>query len=365
MSATLSSRLLATVGLSIALGAAPAAFAQTFSYQAGAVLSPDAGIPFASESIGAPSVVYDTINDRFLMAFEARTPLTDADCPQGIWALGLAHSSDGVTWTIVSNPMLLPSPGDGTYYSCVAAQPTALFDDTNNGRLHVLFKAEEDETSCTTSSYTTCPYTGIGRLRVVFNAAGGVQNITVQNTPVLELDGPGGHPSMVQDGSTFAMTYQRYPNIYRTASSVLSSFGTGSLILDVNADWSSGDTSDTGGGTSWVYDEFKSPALVCDDSISFPWAMWVGSVNTNYGAVVDGGWGKAISSTGSSWALSQSPTETWTNDTDFRHWDVLRLITGDYLMWYSEKDGSGDSAIYFGGTTLSFNNSDVQTKNCP
>lgn len=342
--------------------ATPAA-AQTFTTQSSPVLSPQPGIPFASRSIGAPAVAYDSIRDRFLMAFESLTPNTDPDCPQGIWALGLAASDDGVDWTVLGTPMVLPSPGSSTYYSCVAAHPAAVFNPAGNGSLYVLFKAEEDESSCASSPYPTCPYTGIGRVRVAFNAGGGVSSVNISSTPVLTLNGPGGHPSFVLNNGTFAMLYQRYPDLYRTSSSNINSFSNGALTFDASAAWGD-DPSDTAAGNGWVHDEFKSPSVLCDDSKLFPFAAWVGSVDTNFGTVLQGAWGKAISTTGVSWNLASTASTSWEDNDDWRHWDMLRLVTGDYLVWYSKKNGSGVSEIYFGGTTLSFNNSDVESRIC-
>ena len=345
--------LLVVAWVSLPRGAA----GQTFSYRSSAVLSPQSGLTWASESVGAPSVAYDTVHDRFIMAFEARTPTTDADCPQGVWALGLATSTDGISWTVRSTPLIEPSPGDGTYYSCVAAHPAAVFRAVNNGELYVLFKAEQDEDTCTSG----CPYKGLGGVKVVFNASGNVSNVVIASSPVLSFSGPGGHPSFVKDGNNFKLLYQRYPDIYRTQSTNINSFSTGLVTFDASYDWAGNES------VGWEYDEFKSPSVLCDDSVAFPFAAWVGSVDTNFGEVVAGGWGKAISSSGASWDLSTSAIETWSDDDSWRHWDMLRLTTGDYLVWYSKKDSSGDSAIYFGGTptNLSFNNSDVESRICP
>ncbi|MBX2799389.1 MAG: hypothetical protein KTR31_17065 [Myxococcales bacterium] len=361
-----------SVALLLGLGTASTAQAQTWEIH-GEVLAPDSTIPFASESIGGPSVVYDTIHDRFVMVFEARTPTTDSRCPQGIWALGLATSTDGISWTMDSNPLLLPVPGSGDFYSCVAAHPAVVFTENGNGRLQVFFKAEEDTDSCKKSGFATCPYTGIGRMRVDFDKKGDVSTTNIQSTVVRQLDGPGGFPSVVLDGITFKLAYQTYPNV-RVAESVLfTSFPVGSVVFDVNADFSSGetgDTSDTGdteSGPQWVFDEFFSPSIICDDSFLFPDAMWVGSRDTRFGAVLEGGWGKGLKGASSSadWILSEAAGATWTNDDDWRHWEMLRLSTGDYLTWFSEKDASGDNSIHFGGTTLTFNNSDVESRICP
>ena len=350
----------------ISVWLAASAQAQTWQF-AGEVLAPDATIPFASESIGAPAVTYDSLHDQFIMIFEARTTLTDSRCPQGIWALGFATSPDGTTWTIDADPVLLPVPGSGTPYSCVAAHPAAVFGAIGNGLVQVYFKAEEDTDSCVTSSFSTCPYTGIGRLSISLDAAGEVNTVTVQASLVRELSAVGGFPSAARDGGNFYLAYQEYPNVRFAESAVFTSFPLGDVAFDVTSNFDPTGTGDSALGPLWVYDEFFSPSLNCDAGFLFPWNMWVGSRDTNFGAVVQGGWGKGLRGvlSTSPWTLSESPVDTWANDQAWRHWDVLRLSTGDYLVWYSQKDQSGNNSIYFGGTTLTFNNSDVESRDCP
>ncbi|HHO53790.1 MAG TPA: hypothetical protein ENK18_23685, partial [Deltaproteobacteria bacterium] len=62
----------------LALALPGMARAQAFTFDdVNPVLAPDPGVLWASESIGAPAVTYDSIRDRFLMVFESRTPFTD------------------------------------------------------------------------------------------------------------------------------------------------------------------------------------------------------------------------------------------------------------------------------------------------
>ncbi len=93
--------------------------------------------------------------------------------------------------------------------------------------------------------------------------------------------------------------------------------------------------------------------------------MWMVTVAVVILWIVEGAWAKAISSSAVNWALSTTTQQSWANNDEWRHWDVQRLITGNYLIWFSEKDVSGDSSIYFGGTTTTFNITDVQGKTCP
>jgi hypothetical protein len=341
------------------LFSAPAqAQSATWTFLPGAVLSPQASIPWASQSIGAPSVAYDSIRNRYMMMFETRLPGTDANCPQGLWGLGLATSPDGITWTINPLPIIAPNGTNGNYWECVAAHPAAVFvDDGVNGHLQVYFKAEQGVDGCP-SDPASCQYSGIGRLRVNLDASGAPSGLSVQANPPLPFSAGqvGGFPRVVQDAGTYVLAVQRYPDIHVTSSIAFTAFPPSSPVVTV-AQYSP--------FVSWVQDEFFSPTLVCDDSRAFPFAMFLGGRDTSFASIKTGAMAKAISSTPSFWALSTTPDFSWSTNNEWRHWDVQRLTTGDYLIWFSEKDGSGNNFIRFGGTTLSFNIADTQGKVCP
>jgi len=351
--------------MAAALCALPAssALAQTaasWTFLGGSVLSPQSTVTFASESIGSPSVVYDSIRDRFVMVFESRTPSTDPDCPAGIWALGMATSPNGTTWTMTTSPLLLPVPGSGNYFSCVAAHPAAVFLGGGNGSMQVFFKAQQDTAACATTipSWGCGEYTGVGRMRVRFDAVGAVQSISVQASPALSPAGgvAEGYPSVIKDGSTFYMAVQHYPNIELSSSASFTTFPAPTPVIELK---------DHLGVVPWVDDEFFNPSLMCDDSVAFPFAMFVGGRDTSFAKIRSGAMSKAISSASILWALSATPQVEWSTDDEYRHWDTQRLITGDYLLWFTERDANGDNFIRFGATNLVFNNSDVAGRICP
>ncbi len=340
------------------------------------VLEPDTSgaLPWMENSVSSPSVAYDPIRDQFYMVFESRI-LDPADgalvgCPQGLWGLGLATSPDGVTWTVDPDPIIEPVPGDGTYFSCVAAHPTILFEtpiQAPNGTIVVWFKAEQDEGVQALCGLPTEPnwgceqYTGVGRIRVPLFPDGTVHSVRIRGNPVI---GAGafpsiGYPKVYNDAGTYQMLVTMYPDIWVSDSIDHNAFGPPTVVMEV---------ADYQGAITWVRDEFFNPTAVCDDSATFPLASFVGGRDTDFGAVLSGGWGKAISTTGLSWVLGVDAQQEWFTDDEWRHWDILRLITDDYLVWFSQADtGSVPKVnrIYFGGTTLTFNNTDVQSKTCP
>jgi hypothetical protein len=325
-------------------------------------------------SVGAPSVAYDFLRDQFFMVFESRIldPVDGAlvGCPQGVWGLGLATSPDGLTWTVNSLPILEPVPGNGTYFSCVAAHPTILFETPPqfpDGSIIVWFKTEQDEgvlATCGTAAEPTwgCEqYTGIGRMRLALAADGSVTARRIRQNPVIGASTfPSiGYPKAFTAGGNYHMLLTMYPDIWHTSSIDPNAWDPPTLVMEV---------ADYQGAITWVRDEFFNPTSVCDDSALFPLASFVGGRDTNLGTVLSGGWGKAISVTGSSWVLGVDAQQEWMNDDDWRHWDVHKLVTGDYLVWFSQADAGTSpkvNRIYFGGTTLTFNNADVQSKSCP
>jgi len=318
--------------------------AQTFS-GLGQVLVPDAGISFASLSVGSPTITWDSRHDQLIMIFEALTPTTHANCSKGVWALGMATSTDGTTWTIESTAVVMPTPSTGNGYACVAAHPSAVFTNTgSNGRVQVYWKAE----STTNCSGDFCEYTGIGRARINLDATGGLGSVTIQAGTVIDFPATryGGYPRVVKDGSDFLLAVQLYPNVHTFTSTTPTSFSVGSLAFDP--------TDATFDNHSWVYDEFMSPAMICDDSGTFPYALWVGSKDTDFGVTQSGGIGKAVSNNFSTWFLNSTPSLSWSGDDAYRHFDAIKLDTDEYLLYYSQKDGSGNSSIFLTATDVNF-----------
>jgi len=339
------------------------------------VLEPDisGALPWMENSVGAPTVVYDNLRDRFIMIFESRIldPVDGAavGCSQGVWGLGMAESTDGLNWTIRNTPLIEPVPGSGTYFSCVAAHPTALFETPpGTGGIVVWFKTEQDEAAQATCGTPNEPswgcdqYTGIGRMRIMLNNAGNITNINVKNTPSIPPAAfPSiGYPKVYKKTGQYRMLLSFYPDIWTTTSATHDGWAAPTQVMEV-ADYT--------GAITWVRDEFFNPSSLCDDTVTFPLAAFPGGRHTGaLGVVESGGWGKAISSTGTSWVLGVAAQQEWANDNEFRHWDITRLVTGEYLIWFSQSDPGSNprvNRIYFGGTTATFNNTDVQSKVCP
>jgi hypothetical protein len=333
-----------------------------WSYETNPVLEPDPLKPYMATSVGSPAVVYDSIRGRWFMLFETKTATVDANCPQGVWGIGAAVSADGINWTPYASALLNPVPSGTRFWNCAASHPTAVFLPNGNGQIIAFFKAEQADDACSVvaPSWGCNVKVGFGRAQIFLNASGDPSVIGLSGTPVhVPTTTNFGFPKVVKVGNLYRILYQAYPDIVSTSSALLTSFPAATLEIDlVNGEKY---------GTTYAIDEWFNPAFVCDDDPTFEYATFVGARNTNAGTVIEGAWGKAIRDvwTGGSFALDLTPQVTWSTDDEWRHWDVTRLSTDEYLVWFDEKDGSGNNFIRFGGTDLAFNNSDAVSKVCP
>ncbi len=335
----------------LAFASSPVA-AQSFTSM-GQVLTPSGSVSFASRSVGAPSITWDSINDQMIMVFESLTPepTTGASytCGKGVWALGMATSPDGINnWTIDPTVVVMPKMTANHPYACVAAHPSAVFTPVGNGRVQVYWKAES-ETDCTGTDH--CEYTGVGRAVIHLTSGGAIDYVDIQTSSVLDFPEAryGGYPRVVKSNGDFYLALQIYPDIFTIKSNVKTTFNPDDRLRSFDQDSSDYDT------YSWVTDEFMSPALICDGT---DFELFVGSKNTDFGTTISGGLGLAVSDTtffGSNfWALNASPYLTWTGDSSYRHFDAIKLASGDHLLYYSVKGGSGLSSIYLASTDTGF-----------
>jgi hypothetical protein len=350
-----------------ALVLAGTARAQALPWQfvPGAVLGPNPAIPYMGSTVSSPAVVYDSNRGRMIMFFETRTPTVDPSCPGGVWGIGQATSTDGVTWTPRIVPALVPVPGSGTYYQCVAAHPTALYAPTIagviNGVATIWFKAEQGTVSCAPGPAWGCDQvTGIGKVRVAYNAAGTPITNSVHAVPVWDSpDGLAvGYPKVTRAGGQFRMLVQVYPDIWEGTSVGGNSFSP-SLALSLV---------DLQALFPYADNELFNPSSVCNDDPTYPNAMFVGARDTRHGAVVEGGWSKAFLDPAVGWVAEADIQQSWANDQEWRHWDVHKLSTGpdQYVVWFDEKDAAtGDNIIRFGGTDLTITGADLVSKTCP
>jgi hypothetical protein len=337
---------------------AGSAFAQqfTWSYQAGAVLSPDPASTYANVSVSNPSVVRDIFNNQYVMAFETKTTTVDANCPNGVWDIGFATSPDGITWTMQTTPAIAPNPASNNYYSCVAAHPSLIYRSTNPAAVPTMFLYFKAEGWAGANK-------GIGVAFIKFRSSGApyVRNLYAAPALVPSSGQTFATPHVIRQGSNYRMMVQEYPDILEYTSNSGTSFTTAGVTRFGLSTYQQPIV-------SWVDDEFYNPAYVCDDDPigSFDLRVFPGARDTNAGTVLSGAWSTAVAHRSIfSYVLNTTPEVTWANNTEWRHWDVLGLTTGDYLIYFDEKDVSGNNFIRLGGTDLTWNAADIRTRFCP
>ena len=146
-----------------------------------------AGVPgtFSAGGVGAPSVAWDPVQERYVMAFETQTGTADANCPEGYWSIGVASSEDGITWSQWGTAAVSPTPG--TPWACYAVHP-ALVRDTD-GTYHLWFKAGQGNDACNAGNpaWGCALQPGIGKVAGVIeldDKSDEIADVQAQITPI-------------------------------------------------------------------------------------------------------------------------------------------------------------------------------------
>lgn len=304
---------------------------------------------YTHNGIGSPSVVHRRRYNDYVMFFETRVTAPDADCIAGRWAVGVARSTDGKSWTVAPTPLVVPQAG--SYHACVVAHPYAVIDE--NGRdIHLWFKGEQGVQACNNQNkpWGCSTYTGVGYAKVSRNLQTLLQTVS---EPVLQVDNFG-YPAVVHKDGTWYMMVAKVPSFYLATSS------------QPDSGWSLAQPSPVmqPGVTTWAQDELFNPSLVCADEGSFPFHNYFGGRNKWRWKILDGGWGSALSSDATSWFVAAQAYFQFNGPSPWRHWDTIRVGTNDTLVWFSEKT-NGVNHIGFAGTTDTWVDSDVKSRLCP
>lgn len=275
---------------------------------------------------GSPSVVYDAVAGQFVMIYETRTAAPDATCLNGRWSLGLATSPDGVTFTDVGGPLL--SPTAGTPYACVAAHPSIV---QNGATTVVFFKAEKEAVA------GVARYAGVGRLVLSWDPLSSSYAVAVDPSVVITQQKAFGYVRALYDATAgvYRVALSRSPSptsVARMAVTAGPAAGPFPALTNVLA----------AGAVGWGPDEIFNPAVTCGVSQD-GFSLFLGGRLLN-GAVIDGqGLGRLTSADFSTWATGSagSIVDTANGDPEFRHWDVLPLGEGDFVVFYDDLGGPG------------------------
>jgi hypothetical protein len=280
------------------------------------------------------------------MAFETRLTGDVPECPVGRWAIGLARSRDGRTWTVDSAPLV--SPTTGTYYSCVAAHPALHFDGR---KFRLWFKAEQMLNVCANGA--TAPAWGCGRYTGIGYAwmPGPQASARVVAAPV--LSGPTlGYPSVARVDDVWRLAVTAAEDIYLGS-------GTDPQVLTLNAT----PTIEPGGYT-WSEDEMFEPVLGCRNTGN-RYLLAYGGRTTQRGSITSAGWAIGRSADGVTWTLPADAEVNWTGDNLWRHFDVLRVGASDFLVWYTERDAMSRVSVRFAYTSATWDARNFSPRTCP
>lgn len=284
----------------------------------------DAGdVPWVTEGVGSPSVVWDAIAGHFVMVYETQTGAADGTCLNGYWSLGLATSPDGITWTDAGGPLL--SPSTGTYYACVAAHPSIV---QNGGTTVVFFKAEKEQID------NVARYTGVGRMLLSWN--GTSYDVTGPDTTVVLTQKKAfGYVRALYDSTAgaYRVALSKFPQMMVTAGPAAGPFAPLTSAV-------------AQGDVGWGPDEVFNPAVACSPEDS-GFSLFLGgrtlSGTTTAPVVDDQGLGRMTSANFASWQTGSAgaTVATASGDPELRHWDVLPLGDADYAMFFDDKGGPG------------------------
>jgi hypothetical protein len=324
----------------------PLALGQEITIHEGWLLQPQPGT-FYANGIGSPTVAYDEAADQWVMFFETQFGGADNDCRVGRWGVGRATSPDGLSWTIDPNMVIEPDPA--TYYDCVVAHPTVLYDGTT---WHIWFKAHQQNTACVDTGVPE-PAWGCGAVTGVgYASSTDGRQFTVSDAPIINLSAFG-FPTVTRVDGTYRMLLA-FSNERNQIFELWQSVST-----DDGATWSTPQFVIGPGFSDWVEDEIYNPELVCDEAaVGGPFILYAGGRDTEPSPggpprLQTAGMGRAFSTDAVTWAWdgtealiewNLAPPPPALPDRDWRHWDVVR--TGEhFLFFFSQKDDQDRNRI--------------------
>jgi hypothetical protein len=309
------------------------------------LLEPQPGT-FYANGIGSPTVAYDDVVGEWVMYFETQYGPIDPECRQGRWGIGRATSPDGFDWSVDADLVL--SPAADTYYGCVLAHPTVLFD---GDQWHLWFKAHQSSEPCVDSGLPEPTWgceavTGVG---YATSPTGTNFNVTPQ--PIINLSSFG-FPTVTRVDGVYRMLLA-FSNARNQIFELWQS-----VSLDDGATWSTPQYVIGPGFALWVENEIYNPSLTCDEDITTPagpYILFAGGRNRDQNPdgstlLLTAGMGRAYSNDAVNWFWDEGePLISWnlatsTPERDWRHWDVVRN-GDDFLFFFSEKDDEGRNRV--------------------
>ncbi len=298
----------------------------------GCLIEPVTGT-FYENGVGSPTVTFDPVLDQWVMFFETKTDAATTECPAGLWAIGRATSYDGMDWVVDDEPVLEPEAG--TYYSCVAAQPSVMMHD---GVYHLAFKGHQEAGACdggTTPAWGCNEVTGIG-----YGTSSDGTSFTIDAAPAANAKRVG-YPSIVRVDGTDTIFFSH---------TALDQHDVWMIEKDAVGDWTTKSKVAEAGVQSWAMDELFNPAAACVASGVAEVDLFVGGRDRTNWNIDEAGMGRALDDVADGYdftlgdsIVSWDATDVAAN-ADWRHWDVLPY-NGGHIFFYAAKNASGKNRV--------------------
>jgi hypothetical protein len=175
---------------------------------------------------------------------------------------------------------------------------------------------------------------------------------SVMSGVALQLNSTFGYPSVAKIGGDWVMMLQQYPDLYRASGTQPDAF-----TLDVAPVV-------TAGTVAWADTEVFEPSLYCADDPVFPYVSWLAGRTVVGGLFSTAGASDAISDDGLAWLLTTLADFTWTDNNDYRHFDVVADDTGELRMYWIKRVG-GLNEVHLKSTTTTWVAADTRARVCP
>jgi len=339
--------------------------AQTFTIHDTWALQNSEGT-WRERGVSVPSIAYDTENSEYVMFFNSFVPSEIYEampedysgCETGVYFIGRARSTDGLTFVADEDPIIIPQPG--TYYSCHVAHPSAVYD---NGTWRLWFKTEQQTNPCEgeVPPWGCSNFTGFAYAESTDNG----DTWSISDEPILPYDAWAetsgmGFPSVIRLEDQWVMYAVNTPNIYLATAP------------EADSGWSAvADPLLEPGANDWMEDELFSPALTCDEAESFPITFYFG------GRDLSGVWGfgRAASEGPAElpYVSSQSPYAQWAAEDKTNRWanfDAMRIPAASeedediWVMYFKAKDSNNRGAIGVAYTSETWSAESIADRMC-
>ena len=313
-------------------------------------------------TIGSPAVFRDEATDTIgntydilFMLYETQTAAESPGCPVGEWGVGLAYSFNGSTWAD-AGPVVPPG---SSYYTCVAAHPTAVSLGTGTDWA-ILFKAEQDTTGCTSTPWGCDRSTGIGRLVLQYAGSTGPGAFSYTITPVAAepvMQGVAqdmGYPSLMYADGEYHMAFAQNPDVY-IVSSPFTTFFTAPTTPVITAGTSA---------SGWEDDELFSPSILCESSTSYK--LYAGGRDYDPYPTLDNQSVGGFSSTDlTTWTEIADDYQNLKDDgVEVRHVDMTTSGSSSRYGAYHTRRVGGTNEIWL-SRTPNFRWFNIEDKRCP